>query len=50
MDVYKHPWIYAKCTWIFDIVPEKRDLNEANMKIEIYSFFFSSHYLLQNEL
>ena len=26
----------------FVIVPEKRDLNEANIKIEIYSFSFSS--------
>ena len=32
------------------IVLEKRDLNEANMKIKIYSFSFSSQYALQNEL
>ena len=27
---------------VYVIVPEKRDLNEANMKIEIYPFSFSS--------
>ena len=32
------------------IVPEKRDLNEANMKIEIYSISISPQYALQNEL
>ena len=28
--------------YIYVIVPEKRDLNEANMKIEIYPFSSSS--------
>ena len=30
------------CTCIYVIVPEKRDLNEANIKIEIYPFSSSS--------
>ena len=37
-------------TDIYVTVPEKRDLNEANMKIEIHYFSFSSQYALQNEL
>ena len=46
---------YSFCVMAFIIinyviVPEKRDLNEANMKIEIYPFSFSSKYALQNEL
>ena len=32
------------------IVPEKRDLNEAIMKSEIYTFFVSSQEALQHEL
>ena len=33
---------------IYVTVPEKRDLNEANMKNEIYTLSFSPQYELQN--
>ena len=61
-DLLTTPWVFAKLKLLqllaiylvtsqqYVIVPEKRDLNEVNMKInKIYSFSFSSQCALQNE-